>query len=102
MPSLIGPSLAFAHSGRITQLPAPVALAADVKAKLPRKRRRLRLLLNIGLDPFSRNETLRPEPDENDSQYEDKDVGDHRRHHQGQRSSSRADHAGAGDAPRTL
>src|SRR5258706_295055 len=56
MPSLIGPSSAFAHSGRITQLPAPVAIAADVKAKLPSKRRRLRVLLNIRLDPLSPNQ----------------------------------------------
>src|SRR5882757_8932562 len=100
MPSLIGPSAAFAQSGQITQLPVPVAIAADVKTKLPRKRRRPSLLLNNGLDPSSRNETLRPELDENDSQYEDQDVGDHRRHHPGQRRAQRADHAGAGDGPR--
>jgi len=60
-----------------------MAIAAEVKAKLARKRRRLSLLLNIALDPSSRNETLRPELDENDSQHEDQDVGDHRRHHPG-------------------
>src|SRR5215813_6791148 len=99
MPTLIGPSAALAQSGRITQLPTPVAIAPIAKAKLPRKRRRVRSMrsANIWLNPSSTDEALRPEFDEGDGKYEDENVGDHRRHDPWQRRAQRADHAGARD-----
>src|ERR1700676_5476185 len=102
MPTLIGPAAAFAQSGLINQLPRPAAMAVLAKAKLPRKRRRLRLLLwlNIGLDPFSRNKTLRPELDEDDGENEHQHIGDDRRNDPRQRRRQGADDTGAGHRPR--
>src|SRR6266702_4945956 len=101
MPTLIGPSAALAQPAGITQLPTPVATAPVAKSKLPRKRRRVRWLrsANIGLNPFSSDEALWPEFDEDNGEDEDENVGDDGRHHPWQRGAQRADDAHTRDRP---
>src|ERR1700753_3837588 len=102
MPTLMGSAAAFAHSGRMTQLPTPVASAVLAKAKLERKRRRLSRLwsLDIELDLFSRNQASRPELDARKRQNEHEDVGYDRRDDPRQSGGQCPDHTGSDHRPR--
>ena len=103
MPTLIGSAAAFAQSGRMTQLPIPVATAPAIQAALCRNRLRL---VEAQAAPFRSlswsdtppcQQTPGSEFDEDDGQHENQYIGEHWRDGPRQGRTDDADDPGAGN-----